>query len=109
MKRYAMTIGLRADKVAEYKALHADVWPAVLATLHRQNIRAFSIFLQEPENVLFGTYEYHGTDHAADQKAIAACPDTQRWWKLTDPCQVPRENRAEGEWWAPMEEVFRME
>ncbi|RYE87322.1 MAG: L-rhamnose mutarotase, partial [Hyphomicrobiales bacterium] len=29
MKRYAMTIGLRADKVAEYKALHADVWPAV--------------------------------------------------------------------------------
>ena len=104
-----MTIGLRPDKVDEYKALHAEALPAVLATLRRNDIRAFSIFLQEPENVLFGVYEYHGSDHDAAQRAIAACPDTQRWWKLTDACQVPRENRAEGEWWAPMAEVFRME
>ena len=109
MKRYAMTIGLKAEKVAEYKALHADAWPAVLATLRKHNIRAFSIFLQEPENVLFGTYEYHGTDHEADQAGIAADPETQRWWDITDPMQVPRENRATGEWWAMLEEVFHLD
>jgi L-rhamnose mutarotase len=37
---------------------------------------------------------------------MAADPVTQQWWKLTDPCQEPLESRAEGEWWAQMEEVF---
>ena len=31
---------------------------------------------------------------------------TKAWWKLTDPCQEPLETRADGEWWASMEEVF---
>ena len=30
MKRYGMVIGLRADKLDEYKQLHAAVWPDVL-------------------------------------------------------------------------------
>ena len=37
---------------------------------------------------------------------IAADPETQRWWKETNPCQVPIEKRGEGEWWAKMERVF---
>ena len=30
MQRIGMVIKLNADKVAEYKRLHADVWPEVL-------------------------------------------------------------------------------
>ena len=101
-----MMIGLRPEKVSEYKALHAAVWPEVLAWIAASNIRNYTIFLREPENVLFGIWEYHGTDFAADMAAIAADPVTQKWWALTDPCQVPLESRNSGEWWATMEEVF---
>jgi L-rhamnose mutarotase len=37
---------------------------------------------------------------------MAADPNTQAWWKLTDPCQEPLETRKPGEWWASMEEFF---
>jgi len=37
---------------------------------------------------------------------MAADPETQKWWKLTDPCQQPVETAQKGEWWATMEEVF---
>lgn len=104
-----MTIGLRPEKIAEYKTLHAAVWPEVLARITASNIRNYTIFLREPENVLFGTWEYHGTDFAADMAAIAADPVTQKWWALTDPCQVPLESRAPGDWWATMEEVFHLD
>lgn len=28
------------------------------------------------------------------------------WWALCKPCQKPLSNRAKGEWWADLEEVF---
>ena len=106
MRRMGMMIYLRPEKAQEYKALHAAAWPGVLARISASNIRNYTIFLREPENILFGCWEYHGTDFAADMAAIAADPLTQEWWKLTDPCQEPLETRAAGEWWAMMEEVF---
>ncbi|AUH65800.1 L-rhamnose mutarotase [Paracoccus zhejiangensis] len=106
MQRMGMMIGLKPGKVAEYKALHAAAWPAVLARISASNIRNYTIFLREPENILFGTWEYHGTDFAADMAAIAADPVTQDWWRLTDPCQEPLASRTDGEWWAMMDEVF---
>jgi L-rhamnose mutarotase len=101
-----MVIGLKPEKISEYKRLHADVWPDVLEQISRSNIRNFSIFLKEPENLLFGYWEYHGEDFAADAAEMAKDPVTQDWWKLTDPCQQPLEHRSDGEWWAMMDEVF---
>jgi hypothetical protein len=42
----------------------------------------------------------------ARQAIEEADPTTQRWWVVCKPCQEPLSNRAEGEWWAGMEEVF---
>ncbi|WP_299776015.1 L-rhamnose mutarotase [uncultured Tateyamaria sp.] len=109
MQRMGMMIGLEADRVAEYKRLHADVWPGVLEMITTCNIRNYSIFLKEPENVLFGYWEYHGDDFAADAEKMAADPETQRWWQECMPCQVPLETRNEGEWWAMMDEVFHLD
>jgi L-rhamnose mutarotase len=106
MQRMGMMIGVNAEKVAEYKRLHAAVWPEVLAMISACSIRNYSIFLREPENILFGYWEYHGTDFAADMAKMAADPKTQEWWDVCIPCQVPLETRKEGEWWAMMEEVF---
>lgn len=109
MKRMAMCIGLKAEKVAEYKRLHAAVWPDVLAMISASNIRNYSIYLKEPENILFGYWEYHGTDFERDGARMAADPRTQEWWAVCGPCQVPFENRKSGEWWSMMEEVFHLD
>lgn len=109
MQRMGMVIGLKADQVDEYKRLHADVWPSVLAQIRACNIRNYTIFLREPENLLFACWEYHGSDFAADAARMAADPETQRWWTLTAPCQQPLTTRDEGEFWAAMEPVFHLD
>ncbi|MFJ5266586.1 L-rhamnose mutarotase [Streptomyces sp. NPDC088387] len=107
MKRYAAVIRLRPEKEAEYRELHAEAWPAVLAALKRARIANYSIFLRD--GLLFSYLEYLGDDYAADTAAIAADPVTQQWWALTDPCQQPLDSVAEGEWWADAEEVFHLD
>lgn len=109
VKRYGMVIGLNSDKVAEYKRLHANVWLGVLKTLSENHVRNFTIFLKEPENLLFGTFEYTGDNYDEAEKRIAADPVTQEWWKVTAPCQKPLESRKPGEWWAFMEDVFHLD
>ena len=42
MQRMGMIIGLNADKVAEYKRLHAAVWPEILVLISDCNITNFS-------------------------------------------------------------------
>lgn len=109
MQRMGHVIGIRAEHIAEYKRLHAAVWPEVLARLRASNITNYSIFLREPENLMFSYWEYVGTDFAADDAAIAADPVTQRWWALCGPMQAPLDTRAEWEWWAALEEVFHLD
>lgn len=106
MQRMGMVIGVNPEQILVYQNLHSDVWPAVLARITKSNIRNYTIYLRQPENLLFGTWEYIGTDFEADMAAIAADPITQDWWALCGPCQVPLDSRAPGEWWAMMEEVF---
>lgn len=104
-----MVIGLRPEKAADYRRLHAAVWPAVLARIAACNIRNYTIFLREPEMLLFGTWEYHGADFAADMAAMAADPVTREWWTLCEPCQLPLPSRAPGEWWAMADMVFHVD
>ena len=106
MQRMGFILGIKAEAIAEYKRIHAAVWPDVLATIAKCNIKNYSIFLKEPENLLFAYFEYHGTDFAADSDKMAADPKTQEWWAVCIPCQEPFATRKEGEWWASMDEVF---
>lgn len=112
MKRYGMVLGLNPEKVTEYKELHAAVWPDVLAMIRKCHIQNYSIYLQTLEDgqpYLFSYFEYTGEDFEADMARMAADPVTQRWWSLCKPCQKPLRDRAEGEWWSAMEEVFHMD
>jgi L-rhamnose mutarotase len=106
VKRMGLVISLKPGTIAEYNRLHAAVWPSVLAVIADCNIRNYSIFLKEPENLLFAYWEYHGTDFAADSTKMAASPDMQRWWDICMPMQQPFETRKPGEWWAEMQQVF---
>jgi L-rhamnose mutarotase len=110
--RYGSVIGLRAEKLEEYKKLHADVWPGVLQQIKECNIRNYSIYLGELEKgqyYLFAYFEYTGDDFEADKAKMAADETTKNWWKHTDPQQIPIPTRKESEWWANMEEVFHLD
>ncbi len=104
MRRYGMVIKVRPEKLEEYRRLHASVWPEVLAMIRACNIRNYSIY--EKDGYLFSYFEYTGHDFHRDMAKMAADPTTQEWWAHCKPCQQPLESRAEGEWWADMEEVF---
>lgn len=109
MTRHGMVIGIRHERIAEYKALHSAVWPKVLAQIAASNIRNYSIFLREPEGLLFSYFEYHGSDFDADMAAMAADEETQAWWAVCSPCQIPLDTRGDGEHWANMPEVFHVD
>jgi L-rhamnose mutarotase len=104
MTRYGSLIGIKPDKLEEYKKHHAHVWPEVLDMIGKCNIRNYSIYYKD--GLLFSYFEYHGTDYAADMAKMAADPKTLEWWAIMKPLQTPLETRAPGEWWAGMEEVF---
>ena len=109
IERYGMITGLKPGKLADYKALHAAVWPDVLKKITECNIRNYSIYVKEIDNkpFLFSYFEYAGNDFAGDMKKMAADTATQRWWKETAPTQIPLpEAAAKGETWTLMEEVF---
>src|SRR5579864_1611742 len=97
MKRYASVIKVRRESVPEYKRYHAAVWPEVLRIIRDCNIRNYSIFLKD--DALFGYFEYHGADYAADMAKMAADPKTQEWWHIMMPMQKPLDTRDPGEWW----------
>lgn len=109
VERYGMVIGLKPEKIEDYKALHAAAWPGVLAKIRECHIRNYTIYLREVaagQYLLFSAFEYTGDDFAADMAKMAADPETQRWWKETDPCQTPIPTRGANEFWSRMDEVF---
>jgi len=104
MKRFGQVIGVKPETFDEYVKYHADVWPEILSMIKECNIHNYSIF--HKDGLLFAYMEYIGDDFDADMAKMAADPKTQEWWDIMMPMQAPLETRAEGEWWATMDEVF---
>lgn len=107
VKRYGWVIKVKPEKLEEYKELHANPWPGVDSMLKVCNIQNYSIYYRD--GLLFSYLEYTGSDFYADMDIMAADSTTQKWWKLTDPCQEPVDSAEEGVWWADMEEVYHLD
>jgi L-rhamnose mutarotase len=108
-QRYAWVTGLKPEKAQYYRVLHAHPWPGVTKQLKACHIQNYSIYEKEIDGnlYLFSYLEYTGNDFAADMKKMAADPETQRWWKETDPCQRPLPDAAaQGKIWSDTKEVF---
>ena len=104
LRRFGQLINVRPESIEEYERLHAAPWPGVLEQIRRSNIRNYSIFREGTQ--LFAYFEYVGDDFAADMAAMAADPETQRWWALTDAMQEPLPDREPGTWWKTLREIF---
>ena len=109
VQRVGSITGLKPEKAAYYKKLHANAWPGVLKRLKASNIGNYSIYCKviEGKEYLFSYFEYTGKNMKADNARIAADAETQRWWKECVPCITPFPLAAEKkENWEGMEEVF---
>lgn len=112
VQRYSTITGLKVEKAAYYKELHAKPWPGVIKKLKACNFRNYSIYLKEIDGklFLFSYFEYTGNDFKGDCARMAADPETVRWWQQTDPCQIPfPAATAKKAIWDDMEEVFHMD
>lgn len=108
-QRHAWVTGLKPEKADYYRRLHAEPWPAVNKMLKQCHIQNFSIHEREIDGklYLFAYLEYTGKDFEADMKQMASDPETQRWWKETDPCQSPLPDAAaNGKIWSDTREVY---
>ncbi|HEV2576974.1 MAG TPA: L-rhamnose mutarotase [Acidobacteriaceae bacterium] len=107
MRRYCQLIRLLPEHRVEYIEYHRRVWPTVLATIDACNIRNYSIFLYN--DLLVAYFEYYGDDYEADMRKMAADPETQRWWKITDAMQEVLPEAGPGDKWLQIPEVFHFE
>ena len=105
VKRVGMVVGLRPEKMEQYKQLHADSNAGVRDLLNKYNMHNFSIFLHQIDGKWyeFGYYEYTGDDYEADMAAMDAEPRIKDWLSVCDPMQIPLPGEKS---WAMMEQVY---
>lgn len=113
-QRICQVIRVRPERLAEYKKVHADVWPGVLAALRRAHIADYSIHYFAPLSILIAHMRYMGSDLKADMEAVKLDETTRKWWEMTDGMQGTFVDGSTGSgddkgWWMNAEEVFRME
>ncbi|WP_340539788.1 L-rhamnose mutarotase [Nocardioides sp. GXZ039] len=76
MPRYCFTLQVRPERLEEYAARHAAVWPDMLAALAETGWRNYSLFLRE-DGLLVGYVE--SDDLAAAQEAMGRTEVNARW------------------------------
>ena len=109
MRRFGQTLGLRPEKLAEYKRYHAKIWPEIAAAIREAGIRNYSIFHRNGQLVAY--YEYVGPaeEYEARMRALAQAPRMREWWDVMEPMQLPDPERELDTWWSDMEEVFHQD
>lgn len=76
MQRVGLLLKVKPHKIAEYKELHANVWPDLLAELKAAGIRNYSLWLND-DGTEFGYLECDDWDAACAYLAKSEVHD--RW------------------------------
>ena len=107
VKRFGQVIKVKAECLAEYKKWLANPMPGVNEMIKECGLKKYSIYSRG--EYLFTNYEYEGEDFDKDMEKMAADPATQKWWDVVKPLMQPLEDRAEGEFWSDMEEIYHLD
>ena len=106
MERVCFQLQVRPERLEEYKARHAAVWPDMLRALHRTGWRNYSLFLRL-DGLLIGYLE---TDSLADAQAGMAATDVNaRWQAEMAEFFVDLEGAAPDTGFVRLEEIFHLE
>ncbi|WNI24727.1 L-rhamnose mutarotase [Streptomyces sp. ITFR-16] len=103
MQRVCFLLNVREDRVEEYRARHAAVWPDMLAALSAAGWHNYSLFLRE-DGLLVGYLETEDFDAA--REAMAATDVNGRWQReMADFFEQPE---SADEAMVPLTEVFHL-
>ena len=81
MQRIGFLIRVKPAKLEEYKRIHADVWPDLLAELKKAGMRNYSLWLR-PDGMEFGYLECD--DWKAACEYLATSEVHTRWQKFME-------------------------
>jgi L-rhamnose mutarotase len=104
--RICFLLKVRQEKIEEYRARHAQVWPEMLDALRETGWRNYSLFLR-PDGLLVGYLE---TDDF--QKALAGMKDREvnaRWQAEMAPFFEKLTQGGADDNMLALEEVFHLE
>ena len=112
VKYYGSVIEIKPAMEEKYRQLHSDVWPEVKAAIAKAQIRNYHIFVAElaGKRYLFSFFEYTGTEPEADFGRMAQDPTIRdKWWPLTDACQIRLPGTPTNQQWLAMEQVMHID
>jgi L-rhamnose mutarotase len=104
VQRVAFRLRVKEEKLEEYKRIHREVWPELLADLRAASIRNYSIFASGSE--LFGYLECDDWDAAV--AALARSDANRRWQERMKEYLATPVDPDQAEPLELLEEVFYM-
>ncbi len=111
-RRFFGQIGrIKPECIAEYCRLHeveiyTDRWAGVRELIRACNIENYSIFIED--DVVFGYYEYTGSNYEADMAKMANDPLNQAWWAHTRPCFTKYKDTSAEAFYSDMKQIFHL-
>jgi L-rhamnose mutarotase len=105
MERVCFLLKVKPERLAEYKARHAAVWPEMLQALRETGWKNYSLFLS-PDGLLVGYLETEDF-----QKALAAMAEkdvNSRWQREMQPYFEKLDQLRPDEGLRRLEEVFHL-
>ncbi len=106
MTRVCFLLKVRAEKIAEYKRRHHQVWPEMLDALCATGWHNYSLFLR-PDGLLVGYLETPNFEQA--RARMKEHPVNARWQAEMAPFFESLEHGAADASMAPLEEVFHLD
>ncbi|MFD7865588.1 L-rhamnose mutarotase [Streptomyces sp. NPDC057682] len=103
MQRVCFLLNVRKDRIEEYRARHAAVWPEMLEALSAAGWGNYSLFLRE-DGLLVGYLETEDFDAA--REAMAGTEVNGRWQR--EMAEFFEQTEAADEAMVPLSEVFHL-
>jgi L-rhamnose mutarotase len=106
MQRVCFQLQVKPERIDEYKARHAEVWPDMLRALADSGWHNYSLFIRD-DGLLIGYVETQSLDQA--QAAMAATEVNARWQAEMAEFFVELGDARPDTGFARLEEVFHLE
>jgi L-rhamnose mutarotase len=104
--RICFLLKVRAEKLEEYKARHAAVWPEMLDALRATGWRNYSLFLR-PDGLLVGYLEADDFEKCCSE--MKEHPVNARWQSEMTPFFESLSGGGADDSMFPLEEVFHLD
>ena len=107
MTRVSFLLKVKPEKIAEYKALHAAVWPDMLAALSKTGWHNYSLFMRA-DGLLVGYFETPESFDAA-RAGMALEEVNDRWQTFMAPFFESVSGEHADDMMVGLEEVFHLD